>query len=150
MAIKTIVVKGEGIRYEALAVAAITPGNLVEFTSAGKVQKHSTAGGNAERAFAVEDDDQGSGIDTDYDADDLVQYEIFRPGDVVWAKLKDGETVAKGGFVESAGTGEMQAYVADSNDVAQDTIIGVSLDTLDMSDSSLADPTSNRFRLRII
>lgn len=149
MAIKTIVVKGEGIRFEALANAGITPGHLVEIMSTGKMRVHATAGGNAEKAFAVEDDIQGNNIDHAYSADDLVQYEIFRPGDVVLAMLANGQNVAIGDKLESSGTGTLTKYAADSQDPYEDTIVGVAMEAVNMSDSSLADP-SGRIKVRIV
>ncbi|OQX08805.1 MAG: hypothetical protein BWK76_23115, partial [Desulfobulbaceae bacterium A2] len=69
-----IVIKGTGIRYEALANAALTPGHLLYLLSTGKVAVHATAAGNAEKMFAVEDDLQGNDIDDAYSSGDLVQY----------------------------------------------------------------------------
>ncbi len=152
MAIKTIVVKGTGIRAEAIANAAITPGDLVEVMTTGKLRVHAGAGLVAAAHFAVEDDMQGRAISTDYDADDLVQYETFNSGDEVLANLANGEVVAIGTKVESNGDGQLRAVDTDSSaaTIEVGSIIGEAMEALDMSGSSLVDPSSNRFRVRII
>lgn len=148
----TITLKGTGVRNEHQAVAAITPGNLVEFTSAGKVQKHSGAGLVAEKAFAVENDLIGADIADDYATDSQVQYNIFRPGDEVYALLANGENASKGSFLESNGDGELRVVDTDSSalTVKPGSIIAVSLAALNMSGSSLVDPASNRLPIRIL
>ncbi len=152
MSIKTIVVKGTGVRFEAIANAAITPGHLVELMTTGKVRKHATAAGFAEKAFAVEDDLQGNTISDDYSTSGLVQYNIMRPGDEVYAFLKNGENASIGDHLESAGNGELQEQVISSAGIVETpgSALAVAMDALDMSDSSGADPSSNRIRVRIL
>lgn len=147
----TITLKGTGIRSEALAVAAITPGHLVELTSADKIQKHSGAGLAAERAFAVEDDLQGNDIDDDYSAGAIAQYNIYRPGDEVYALLANGESVAIGDKLESNGDGTLRKVDTDTSaaTIEVGSIVGVAKAALDMSGSSLVDPSSNRLPVRI-
>ena len=54
MAKKTIKLKNYlHIMEEYVAVAAITPGMLIELTAADEVQAHSTAGGNAMPMFVL-------------------------------------------------------------------------------------------------
>jgi hypothetical protein len=129
------------------AAAAITPGMLLEYTSAGKVQAHSTAGGNAlPIGFALEDELQGRDIDTAYAADDKVQCMVNQPGDHVYAILKDGENVAIGDPLESAGNGYLQKHVSDvesfesaeagSITVYPNQIVGIALEAVDLSGSS--------------
>lgn len=90
------------------AAAAILPGNLLEITSAGKVQKHSGAGKTASVLFALEDELQGKSIADGYVAGDRVQVWVATPGEVVYGRLADEETVAIGDYVESNGAGQLR------------------------------------------
>lgn len=97
--------------YEASAV--IIPGQLVQLDSDGKVKPHATAGGLAEKAFALEDELQGKGIDDAYAIGDRVQVWNTRPGDEVYALLNPSATAVNitiGDFLESAGNGSLQKY----------------------------------------
>lgn len=118
--------------YEA-AAATIYPGCLVELDSAGKVKVHATAGGNALPMFAIEDALQGKGIDENYATADKVRVWIPTRGDIVYGILADGQTIAKGDFVESDGNGYLQKHAPDEASVTaaiyQNAIVGVSLDT---------------------
>lgn len=105
---KTISLKGEAILKEREANAAITPGHLVELMSTGKIRVHATIGGQAQKAFALENDLIGKGIDDAYAADDNVRYGVFTAGAEVYALLLSGETSAIGDFLESAGNGTLQ------------------------------------------
>lgn len=135
------------VQEEKVALAAITPGMLLELTTADKVKAHATAGGNvAPRMFALEDELQGNGIDDAYAADDQVQVWIPQAGDQVYAILADGENVSIGDLVESNGAGYLQKHVADvesfeSNEAGELTvypeqIVGEAVEALDLSDSS--------------
>lgn len=103
---------------EALAHAAITPGDLIALNAAGKVLRHATAGGVAERAFALEDALQGRGIGTDYAADDVVTYILAVPGDEVLARIAADETIVKGDKLSSAGNGLLVKQAAAAVTVA--------------------------------
>lgn len=72
---------------EALAAAALSPGHLLELNTAGKVRKHSTAGGRIERMVAIEDALQGKTHTQAYAADDIVRFVLAYPGDVVALRL---------------------------------------------------------------
>lgn len=135
--------------YTATAVA-ITPGKLVELTSAGLVQAHATAAGNVLPAmFVVEDELQGGGIDTNLAASSKVQVWIPTRGDQVYALLKTGETVAIGDALESAGAGLLQKHVADTwtsanvGTVYGNAIVGVALEAMTASGST-------RIKVRIV
>lgn len=105
---KTIALKGDFIRKEAEASEAITPGHLVEFGGANELRKHATLGAQARKAFALENDLIGKGIDNDYALGDAVQYGVFVPGSEVYALLLAGESCSKGDFLESAANGTLQ------------------------------------------
>ena len=104
MAPKTIIVKGEPVRGEKVANAAITPGHLCEFISTDKIQKQAGSGLNFLRMFALENSLIGDEIGTAYAAAQQVQYGIFRGGDEVYAFLSDGENVVIGDELEAGGT----------------------------------------------
>lgn len=137
------------------AAGTITPGMLIEVTSAGKVQAHSTSGGNALKVFALEDELQGNGIDVDYDSGDQVQCWIPGRGDQVYAFLADGESVAIGDFLESNGDGKLKKHTApidsasDVTTIYAECIVGQATEAVDMSGSSGVDPTG-RIIVRII
>jgi len=143
------------VNVEYVANAAITPGHLIELMSTDKVQVHTTAGGNAVKMFALENELEGEGITDDFAADDRVQCWICVPGEEVYAILKDGETVVIGDFLESAGDGTLQKYVADvdsSDDITTIyplQIVAQAIEAVDMSGSSGADP-SGRIKVRIV
>lgn len=99
---------GEGRVEEDVGSGAIKPGMLLEkFTSSGdvKVKAHSTSGGFAERAVAVEDALQGKTVDDAYTSGDRVSYLLGKPGDVVQMILNAGEDVDVGDQLISNGDG---------------------------------------------
>jgi len=114
MAYRTVMLKGDGVAEEFLAVAALSPAHLLEVTSAGKVQKHSSAGGNSERIFAIENENEGQDIDTAYAADDVVRCQKCQSGDQVVGILTLSQTVAIGDPLESNGDGTLKKHAASS------------------------------------
>jgi len=136
MAIKTITVKGAAnvIRKEGIAVAAITPGHLLERVAAG-VQVHSTAAKRAARAFAVENEVVGGDIDAVYAALDTVLYGVFPPGAEVYAILADSQTVVVGEFLESNGDGTLKEVAVDTatDDTQRNSLIAVALEAVTTS-----------------
>lgn len=134
MAKNTIMLKNYLNVFEEYEAAADTiyPGCLIELDSAGKVKVHVTAGGNALPMFAIEDALQGKGLDDNYATGDKVRCWVPTRGDVVYGILADGQTIAKGDFLESNGAGYLQKHTPDEgsqNSIYQNAIIGVSLDT---------------------
>ena len=153
---KTVITQGRPgsntIREEFTSLGAITPGQLLELTSAGVVQRHSTAGGNHISLFADINDMIGDDIDNSYGTGERVQCEWVERGVTVNGLLKEGESVSIGDLVESDGAGDFQAHSEDST-VAPPLgkqIIGVCREVLDLSDSSGADPSSRRLKVTII
>jgi len=150
---------------EYVAVAAITPGMLLEITSAGKVQAHSLAGRTHIGMFAVEDELQGKTIQDAYAALDQVNCWIPVTGDVVYARLADGQNVIIGDLLESNGNGELRKVVrtneswesADSQQAKSQYdhhIIGIALEAQDLSllegSESSADTNSQWIKVQII
>ena len=156
MAHRTIIAQqfGEPVQIERSAVAALNPGHVLELTAADKLQKHSTAGGNiVPLLVALEDDLQGKEVLEAYAADDIIRGWIPRSGDQVILVLKEGENIAIGDVVESAGAGEVQEHVVDTSDSSTPTtvygnqIIGTAVEALNLSDSSGADSASRLLKV---
>lgn len=147
---KTIILVGSGIRREEKASVATMPGMLVSVDSLG-VKPHDSAGQNALRQFAIEDELQGNGIDDEYSIADLVQFETLEPGAVVYGFLADGETVVEGNYLESNGDGDLRLHAADSAGAVEfpEAIVGQAREAVDLSGSSGADPETRRIRVEI-
>ena len=91
----------EIVRREALADAAIPPGELLEINADEEAAPHSGAAGVLPGVLvALEDPAAAAGtteaIDVDYDAGDTVYYAVGRPGDVFYIFLAASQTVVKG------------------------------------------------------
>lgn len=121
---KTIVLKGDYIRKEAEASAAITPGHLVEFGGANELRVHSTIGGQARKAFALENDLIGRDWDAAYAANEQVQYAVPVPGAEIYALVN--AAVTKGDFLESNGDGRLKV----SSTPVEGSNIAVALETV--------------------
>lgn len=140
---------------EFVANAAITPGHLVELMSTGKIRSHATAAGNAYKWFALEDVLQGKTISEAYAALDPVLVWMTAPGEEVYAVLANGQNIAKGDLLESAGDGTLTKHTADAwtsanvGTVYGNAIVGVALEAVDMSGSSGADP-NGRIKIMIV
>lgn len=151
MAKNTIILKVRSNAFEeyTATAVAITPGYLLEITSAGLVKAHATDGGWALPMFAVEDQHQGGTITTAFEASATIPL-CWLPtrGDEVYALLADGETVVIGDKLISNGAGKLKKWVATSAGELIDYIVGIALEAVDMSDSSGADP-DGRIAVRI-
>jgi len=108
MAVKTILLRGKqfAVRKELVAAAAITPGHLVERDVNGKAAVHSTAGGQAARQFAFENELFGKGIDDAYAANDQVLIECPPNGAEIFALVPaNAPAIVIGDYLESNGDG---------------------------------------------
>jgi hypothetical protein len=133
---------------EYVAVAAITPGMLIELTSAGKVQAHSTDGGAVKPVmFATEDEFQGNTISDEYSAADRVECWIPQRGDNAYALVANGEDISIGDSLLSDGNGYLRAK--DASGDSDSSIVAIALEDVDMSGSSGEDP-SGRIIVRIV
>ena len=136
---------------ERVAAAAITPGFLLEIDSAGKVKAHASAGQNVlGNLIALESELEGEGIDDAYATNDQVQVWVAQRGEEAYMLLEDGENVAIGDPLESAGNGRLQKHVADTETTGVDSsgniasfytnqIVAVALEAVDLSASSGAE-----------
>ena len=149
--------------------AAITPGMLLEKFYSGttlQVRAHSTAGGNAEKIFALEDELQGNGITDNYAVSVPIQCWFPGRGDQVYAILADDNVVVIGDFLESDGNGRLQLHTSDvesfesaeagSITVLPEQIVAVAIEALDLTGDSSAESSesplgvSKRLRVRIL
>lgn len=148
MATKTVKVKNfSDVNEELVAAGTIYPGMLLELTSSGTVQAHSTAGGNFLHMFAFEDELQGGNIDDTYSADDPVQVWIPGRGDIVYAIVADDNDIAIGDFLESNGAGYLQEHSGDVWDSSgapsvTNQIVGQAIEAVDTLQSSSESESS--------
>jgi hypothetical protein len=136
---------------EIAAGGTITPGHLIAEGSAGTVVVHASAGQNAIPMFALEDELQGKAITDNYASGDQVQCWIPYRGDQVYAILADGEDIAIGDLLESAGDGTLQKHVASSAGAVEYplAVVAQATEAVDMSGSAGEDP-DGRIIVRIV
>jgi hypothetical protein len=137
----TILLLGEYVYDEAIAAAAIRPGDLIERTSANKVQKHSAAGGNAEVTFAYEDALQGKGISDNYAAGDLCFFATIERGGHAYAWLSGGEAAVVGSKLSSNGDGALKVESSTGK------VVAIALEAIDASES---DDVDHRIRVQLV
>ena len=139
-----------GVQIEGVASGTVTPGMLLERTSATAptYKAHATAGGNLKgpKIVALEDDLQGASTTTDYATGVRLFCRAFQPGDLVAMILADGETAAVGAELESNGAGLLQTYTADIDidssavtanaNLVADQIVGIAEEAVDLSASA--------------
>jgi hypothetical protein len=147
-------VYGTPVVEEFKANNAITPGQLLELGStAGDVQRHSSAGGNALPVMvALNDYMQGKEIGTAYADNDMVQVLIPQRGDMLYMLIADGQNIAIGDPLESDGNGDLQKHTADSANTVEspNAIVAVAEGALNLSSSSGADAATRRLLVRIV
>lgn len=134
----TIVLKGNGIQKEAVAGTVITPGHLLERSAANQVSVHSTAGGNAQRFFAKENEVIGQDIDDNYPIGDNVIFESCYPGMEISALLPAGAAaVAVGDPLESNGDGTLKLHTLPSDaagtTIKHESVVAYALEAVDNS-----------------
>ena len=140
MAYKTISINTDQPVKEEKADAGITPGHLLERTATG-VKVHAAAGGKAQRIFAIEDENQGKEIGDAYTTGNRCFFKTFLPGDLVLARIKNGENIVIGDLLAAGSARVLAEAVGDSSGtIVEQDIIGVALTACDMSGSSGEDP----------
>lgn len=162
MAYRTVLIKSTNDNFiELEAASAVTPGEIVERTSAGKCQAHSTAGGDVGPVLvAMENYLEGEAVDTDYDSGDIVICKVAAPGERFALLLTDDSSAAGGiivesEYVESDGAGRCRLHSTqdvssgEAATIYSKPIIGMALEDKDMTDSSGADPNP-RFAVEIV
>lgn len=142
---KTITLRGNPTRDEFKATSTITPGDLIEPTSASTenhAQRHALEGGPASVILALENDYLGEGIDDDYDTGDVVLAGTFKSGDWVLVNILQGENVAYGDKLCSAGTGKFKVADQTPSAGAVEYPLVWAREACDLTDSSAADPVA--------
>lgn len=132
----TIILKQGCQNGEGKAGGAITPGHLLKRHTDGTLLVHATAGGCAQRIFAIEDELQGKGVTDAYSSGDRVQYFIARSGDMIQARIKASENIAIGDPLVSAGDGTLMkatTVAAPSTIEYPESIIGFALEATNTS-----------------
>jgi len=127
---KTIVLKGHqfGIRVERKAAAAITPGDLIQYTSTDLFQRAGVAAVAYPPIFAVENEVFGKGIEVDYGVNDQVLAEACHSGMEVYACLAAAAVaIVVGDFLTPAADGTLRKVVT------TDYRIAVALEAVDNS-----------------
>lgn len=133
---KMIRLKGCGIRKEGIASGTIKPGHLIEFGGANDLQVHSTAAATARKAFAVENDLIGNGIDDNYTVGEQVQYEVYASGAEVYALVAaSAAAIEKGDPLQSAGNGTLRIQSTDAatDDTQRNSLVAYALEDVDNS-----------------
>lgn len=98
------------------SVVDVFPGELMEYTSDGKVTTHSIADGTQNSIFAVENSYSGSDIYTPYVIATRVMMRQCRKGDRVLAVLAPGNTTVIGSLLSSSGDGSLKLAQANPID----------------------------------
>lgn len=127
--------KGSFRREEAVAAATITPGMLLEITSAGKFQAASTEGGYTERIVAEVDALQGHSMEDDYAADALVAANVELPGNEAAVLLQAGQNAVIGSLLISGGDGTLIVNGQEDSTTTVRQIVAKSLEALNLTDS---------------
>lgn len=92
---------------EGKATEAITPGMLVQGVT--QLKRNATASVFTNKAFALERDEMGDGINVPYASGDTVKVGHFWPGQRVYALLASGQNVAEDAKLEPATDGYVKA-----------------------------------------
>jgi len=97
------------------AAAAIKPGHIIELTSAGTYQVHSSAASNAACCIAEEQGELNKGTTDAYAQYDYVKAYYMLPGEQAYFRVAAGATaITKGFFLESAGDGTVRKLGTDA------------------------------------
>lgn len=142
--------KGPVIYEEAAAgEAGIYPGMLLKMNSSGEVIKHTTEGGvlGDETLIATEDAGQGRNVDTVYTSGDIVFYLVPQKGAEVRMLIEDGQDIAIGERVMSAGNGKLKDVADIESGDTLTHVVGVAMEANDLTGSNTSDKIS---RIRVV
>lgn len=129
---------------EGLGAGTVTPGHIVEFSTAEAIVVHPTGTGVWSRMIAIENpyDDLNTSpaIDSNYLTDDTVRFIYAIPGDLCYLWLANGETAVRGrSRLASNGDGTLRVVTTGTPDLS---IVGV-------PHEDLANATGAAARLRV-
>jgi len=129
-------IAGQSVHNERLSAAILSPGHIVEETTAGLVQVHSTAAANAQKLVALTNLSNG-GTPTDaYISGETVRYGAFHSGQKSFLRLAaSAPAVVIGDALESAGDGTVRKVVTDAatDGTQRDSIIGYAVEAVNNS-----------------
>lgn len=113
MAQNTIQLKGAGLRKEAPAGGAITPGHLITRNSSNAFIVHAVAAGPAVAMFALENELFGKEITAAYASGEQVLAWVPEKGSEVYALVAAAAAaIVVGDYLESAGDGTLRKATA--------------------------------------
>ena len=124
---------------EALAYAAIGPGELLKFNDSDALILNSDSAGTVpvNKLVAVESPIastlSSAAIDQDYSSGDTVRYLVPLPGAVLNMWLASGENVAKGAALTSDGAGALEAISPTGTTTVPGSIFGYAFEDKDAS-----------------
>ena len=140
-----IYAKGPVVEEAAVAgEAGIYPGMLLKLNASGQVVKHTTEGGvlGDESLIAIEDAMQGNTIATVYTSGDVVQYIVPGVGAEVRLRIEDGQDVAIGSKIISAGNGLLKISGDLESGETLAKVVGVAQEENDLTGSDTVDTVS--------
>lgn len=117
---RTIIAVGTGVRREAEAGGAITPGDLIVLNSSGQAIRQDIAGAKAAPQFAIENEIYGHGVYNNgtlhaYASGDRVLTEVMHPGNEVYATVAAGAAaIALDDPLDAAGDGTLKKASAEN------------------------------------
>lgn len=121
---------------ESIAQGVITPGNLLQKNAGGSVSRHSNAGENTQRMFALQNLADAEGIDVEYIDGETTRYVYAKSGWEVYATVVNGTAaIASGAALQSNGGGNVAtlAVSAATSELQRDSIVGYALESVDNS-----------------
>lgn len=123
--------------HERPANATVTPGDLCLINSDGEVDPIASAGAFNQRIFALEspfgDDPTVSALANTYAAADYVRFVFGRPGDLVYARIADSQTIVIGDPLISTTTGGCLGKATVSATTLAGSIVGVAEEAITTS-----------------
>jgi hypothetical protein len=122
MSKRVIILMGDPtINEERKATEAIKPGHLIMHASATTCSKNTANGADVARAFALERDELGKGIDDTYSndagasayaANDYVKEAVCYPGCRVNAWIPSGQNISAGNYLQADNAGRLVVYAS--------------------------------------
>ncbi len=137
--------KGPFRHEEAVAgIAGIYPGMLLKLNSSGEVILHTTEGGELgdEVLIAEEDALQGNTIATVYTLAEVVSYIVAPKGSVLNMLIEDGQDIAIGDKIMSAGNGKLKITTDLESGETLAHVVGVAEEANDLTGSNTSDTIS--------
>ncbi len=125
-------------------IAGIYPGMLLKLNSSGEVVLHTTEGGvlGDEILIAAEDALQGRTVSQVYTVGDIVTYYVAPRGSVLRMLIEDGQDIAIGDKIMSAGNGKLKETTDLESGETLAQVVGVAEEDNDLTGSNSSDTIS--------